>query len=122
LRGAIRSVFEAATNSTWSIFDDQTLHFREDPNVARGLIPGGIFFDAQAQQWRVRLMTGISGIGDNNYPSGPLYAAWVPRYLRRDSSRAKVSLRGLKHGQICFAVISEEEYRDRQGRIRFTFW
>ncbi len=122
LRGAVRSVYEAVTNSTWSIFEDQTLHFREDPNVARGLIPGGVFFDAKEQEWCVRLMTGTSSTGRNDYPDGPLYAAWVPRYTHPNSERPPVDLIGLEHGSLCFALISKEDYRDRRGRVRFTYW
>lgn len=80
LRGSIRSVFEAATNSTFGAFTfkDEPLFYRQPPEVALGLVPARIERDENSESgYKLRLLTGSQNLalGSKN-----LYAAWIPSY------------------------------------------
>lgn len=109
LRGAIRSVFEAATNSTWGIFTDQTLSFRAAAHDARGMIPGCIDYDVEQKCWVVVLMTGGSQIGRDGIPEGLPYAATLPQYYRGRKADRNVPLNGIRHGQLCYAALQRTQ-------------
>lgn len=82
LRGAIRSVFEAATNSSFGVFNlaDQPLFYRKPPEAALGLVPARVEVDEHGKP-RLHLLPGMLGI---QIPSKNLYAAWIPRYRNTD--------------------------------------
>lgn len=80
LRGPIRSVFEAATNSTFGAFTfkDDPLFYRQPPEVALGLVPARVEQDENSESGcKLRLLTGSQNLelGSKN-----LYAAWIPSY------------------------------------------
>ncbi len=80
LRGSIRSVFEAATNSTFGAFTfkDEPLFYRQPPEVALGLVPARVERDENSESgYRLRLLTGSY---DLQLGSKNLYAAWIPSY------------------------------------------
>lgn len=126
LRGSIRSVFEAATNSTWSIFSDKQLSYRENSDFARGLIPGRLAYDSATNIWSVVLLPGKSAIDfdasedrSRYYPlNSPLtgngdpflYAAWLPQGLAST----------FEHGQVCYAVLSENPHHRHFRYFRVT--
>lgn len=100
LRGSIRSVFEAATNSTWSIFSDKQLSYRAVGDIL-GLIPARLSYDPtkpENERWRATLLPGTSSVDFSNgcRPSGKMYAAWV-HFDKLD---------GYSHGQVCFAALT----------------
>jgi CRISPR-associated protein (TIGR03986 family) len=115
LRGAVRSVFEAVTNSTWAVFADQQLSFRETASGARGLIPAVIMWHDTKKEWSVRLMPGTSVVGSNGEPQkgDPVYAAWVPSYKGRQTD-----LQGWRHGSVCAAVLAPKLHNNPT----FNYW
>lgn len=80
VRGMLRSAYEAVTNSRFGRFSREQhgnrLAFRMDAREGLRLIP------ARIEQVQIRLLTGTSGVGNDGKPSGPMYAAWLPRYDR----------------------------------------
>ncbi len=129
LRGAIRSVFESVTNSCWTVFNDQTMSYRLIPNDALGLVPGLLHYEVEKQKWALTLLNGRSIIDtQNNFKPKlrpdegripEMYAAWLPMYY--DQPHRNINLRGLQHGDYCFAVLSRQEYHDRRGNLRFYY-
>lgn len=94
LRGVIRSVFEAATNSCWSALPDQTLSYREITSNANKLLPARLEYDVANSQWSIVPLKGGEG--------GLLPTAQVPF--------AVVDEAGYEHGQVCFAIM-------RRGKV-----
>lgn len=78
VRGMLRAAYEAATNSRFGRFPHEQhgdrLAFRMDARDGLRLIP------ARVENGEIRLLTGTSGVGSDGKPSGPMYAAWLPRY------------------------------------------
>ncbi len=122
LRGAIRSVFEAVTNSRLGVFDGETpLTYRMSPGSALGLVPGRVEKDSQGN-WTLRLLTGHKKIRDRE-----TYAAWIPRYpngniLKKSDTRkhrhyvSKNTRTAIpkdcgKDGEPCFAAVSQVRNR-----------
>lgn len=89
LRGSIRSIFEAATNSRWAVFSDQHLSYREITSNANKLVPGRMEYDAERKQWQVIQLKGEKG--------SLISAAQVPFSVLEES--------GFEHGQVCFAIM-----------------
>ncbi len=130
LRGALRSLFEAVTNSCLLAFDDEArLSYHLDTRRARALVPALV--EKDGDEWKLRLLTGTTRLSYDQLPSGPQYAAWVPRYfgqlIRRSQNapgptsyggRNNISLNGLKHKDPCWAVL--KKYRHPQRG--FEFW
>ncbi|HEU4884216.1 MAG TPA: TIGR03986 family CRISPR-associated RAMP protein, partial [Longimicrobium sp.] len=115
LRGVVRSVFEAATNSCWEHVADRRLSRRLVPNDARLLVPARLTGSPGA--WKVELLTGESGYRENG-PSGALYAGWVLQHRSSANGRRSVRLPpGLKHGEPCHARMVKHNI---PGRV--TFW
>lgn len=76
IKGALRSAYEAVTNSRfgiWSRANRQRLGYRMEAREGLGLVP------ARVENGRVALYLGTSSVGQNG-PAGPMYAAWLPRY------------------------------------------
>ncbi len=89
LRGAVRSVFEAVTNSRWGVFSDQTMSYREEAGNANRLIPGFLMYHDELDSWYVQLLLGEGGKQN--------FAAKVPLHILQES--------GYKHGAVCIAVM-----------------
>lgn len=129
LRGPIRSVFEAATGSCFSVFrGDRRLSYHLPPRQALQLVPGRVVRTDAG--WQLELLSGTMTPAPGHKPSGPQYAAWVRAYdpMRRSrnlnggnspySRRKKIDLQGWEHGDACRAVI--ELVHHPSGR--FSFW
>lgn len=94
LRGMVRSVFEAVTNSCLAVFDPAPLSYRLPPDQALWLVPARV--ERDGERWRLRLLTGttplqIEAPGSRN-PQGMLYAAWTASYWPLQPSK---TLRGV---------------------------
>ncbi|MEZ4737469.1 MAG: TIGR03986 family CRISPR-associated RAMP protein [Caldilineaceae bacterium] len=135
LRGMVRSVFEAATNSCFGVFDGGRLSWRPQGEAVK-LLPAyvdeEIAEDVEGKKTKtlfLKLLPGTTaGIGDP--PKGqPLRAAWVHRYWPIDPSKTltkdarsykawyhdeiknqQVALNGLEHGAQCYALLTKEEH------------
>ena len=130
LRGAIRSVFEAATNSCFSVFAGyKRLSYHLRPEEALKLVPARVVREDDG--WYLELLTGTTPLAVGQKPQGPQYAAWVhayrPLWASRTIKRAPntpyaqrrhLSLAGWEHGQPCQAIIEEIEHPLRH----FHFW
>lgn len=129
LRGAIRSVFEAATNSSFGVFNlaDQPLFYRKPPEAALGLVPARVEVDEHGKP-RLHLLPGMLNI---RIPSENLYAAWVPqhpnyreKYIRGQLRRNKHDLRDdeivpipkeCRNGELCWAAVRETDKNRDKG-------
>jgi CRISPR-associated protein (TIGR03986 family) len=142
LKGMLRSVFEAATNSCFSVFEgEKRLSNHFNPRDAKKLVPGRLEED-ESGKWRLRLLPGATRYNPNG-PGGNdcLYAAWIKIYepMRESATerqnpntpyakRANIVLsKGIKHGDRCFAVLNMMVHpakRNKYGKIsgKFYFW
>jgi CRISPR-associated protein (TIGR03986 family) len=130
LRGSIRSVFEAATNSCFSVFGgNKRLSYHLPPPEALKLVPARAVKDGD--QWYLELLTGTTPLAAGQRPQGAQYAAWVQAYRPLQASRtlrsapgtpyarrSPISLAGWQHNQPCQAIVEEVEH----PRARFSFW
>lgn len=83
LRGSIRSVFEAATNSTFGAFTfkDEPLFYRQPPEVALGLVPARVEQDENSESgYKLRLLSNECSITIGQRNPVTFYGAWLPRY------------------------------------------
>lgn len=134
VRGAIRSVFEAVTNSCFAHFaGHKRLSYHLPPGDALRLIPARVHQVKEGAQtrWELDLMPGKTPISPNYRPSGAQYAAWVhlyqplwasqtvPRAPNTDyAGRRKLLLGELKHKDEAWAVVQKVAHPLR----RFEFW
>ncbi len=138
LRGMVRSVFEAVTNSCMAIFEGARLSYHLEPRLALQLVPARV--ERNGDEWRLRLLTGTTPLSVGRPPQGTQYAAWIHRYwplkpsgtLRQDppqndrirqfqqrTARGKeVGLQDLKHGQECYALLKLVQH----PHPRIQFW
>ncbi len=119
VRGMLRTAYEAVTNSRFGRFSrDQhgdRLAFRMDARDGLRLIP------ARVQNGQIRLLTGTSQVGNDGRPTGPMYAAWLPRYRNgRPDSNAVTYADGTlpQHGDEVVCRVEQESHRSN----RFSFW
>lgn len=142
LRGMLRSVFEAATNSCFSVFEgEKRLSYHLPAKESKKLVPGRIEKDEDGN-WYLRPLPGTTHYKQN----GPdrkecLYAAWIKMYSPLNSSQTEkqnpaspytnrriIDLpKELKHGDKCYALLEKIEHPSRknsQGKSfgRFYFW
>lgn len=138
LRGPIRAVFEAATNSCFAVFAaHQRLSQHFDPRKAPELVPARVEKDGSA--WKLRLLTGTTALQVGRPPNGHQYAAWLHAYWpmqpsgtlrqqppanprvgefqKRRRKGSEVHQGGLQHGDGCYALL--EEVQHPFPRIRF---
>jgi CRISPR-associated protein (TIGR03986 family) len=87
VRGAIRSVFESVTNSSWAVFNDQTMSYREAASHANKLLPAIVLYNPENDKWGVELLHG----------HGVYKFAKIPLNLLEES--------GFNHGQIATATL-----------------
>lgn len=130
LRGAVRSIFEAATNSCFAHFaGNKRLSYHLLPELALRLIPARV--RNVNDRWELELLPGTTPVTPNQRPSGPQYAAWVHTYdpLWRSKTvdqapgtpyamRKKLSLAGYQHGDECQAIVEPMKH----PRRNFEFW
>lgn len=131
LRGMLRSMFEAATNSCFSVFTGhRRLSYHLPPHEALKLVPARVIRDNG--KWYLDILNGTTPVVVGSKPSKTQYAAWVMQYTPlwrsrtcdrapRDDDYCKrtlVSLGGLNHKDECQAVIEEIEHPIRH----FKFW
>ncbi len=95
LRGMVRSVFEAVTNSCFSTLSgeempgDKRLSYHLPPGEALKLVPGRV--RKVDNQWMLELLPGTTPVVPGQRPSDHQYAAWVQFYrpLQRSKTKAK---------------------------------
>lgn len=131
LRGPIRSVFEAVTNSCFANFaGDKRLSYHLPPGDALRLVPARVR-KVSDDRWELDLLPGTTPVNPDQRPSGPQYAAWVHTYRPLWASRTtaqvpnspyaarqKLSLVGWKHKAECWALVEKVQHPLR----RFEFW
>lgn len=131
IRGAIRSIVEAATNSCFAHFaGNKRLSYHLPPGDALKLVPARVR-KVDEGRWELDLLAGTTQIVPNQKPAGTQYAAWVPVYRPMWASqtvvqspnspyaaRKKLSLTGWKHGDPCRALVEEIQHPQRG----FSFW
>ncbi|WJQ13225.1 TIGR03986 family CRISPR-associated RAMP protein [Geobacillus stearothermophilus] len=132
LRGMIRSVFEAVTNSTYQILNENDenvpLFYRGDPNkMAANLIPARII-KTEEGGLAAELMTGYVSKQDIKQNRKIHYAAWILRYKDKwrgngssDYHRRKVVHvpKDISHGDEVYAILSDEPIQHQRS---FRFW
>jgi CRISPR-associated protein (TIGR03986 family) len=102
LRGMIRSIYEAVTNSCFAIFDDQKCTRRMDSNEAGKLIPARLTLNEG--KWTARLYKGRTLTGFPNLQA----AAWIKRYDHLDEKQVRrpiIDLGTITHGSLAWAVM-----------------
>lgn len=131
LRGPIRSIFEAVTNSCFANFGgDKRLSYHLPPGDALRLVPARVRKVSDGR-WELDLLPGTTPVNPDQRPSGPQYAAWVHIYKPLWASqtaakvpsspyaaRQKLSLAGWEHGTPCQAIVESVQHPLR----RFEFW
>ncbi len=128
LRGMVRNLLEAASNSCVSQLADSKLSHRLDPKVALSLVPARLEQNSGGG-WQLRLLTGTSSLRIGEPPGDLQYAAWLMRYrpIRESfstkgntpySRRSIVNLNGFHHGSRCWALLE----RLQHPRGNFHFW
>ncbi|HLL85274.1 MAG TPA: RAMP superfamily CRISPR-associated protein, partial [Longimicrobium sp.] len=120
LRGVVRSVFEAVTNSCWEHVADRRLSHRITARDAQPLVPARLF--RHRDSWRAELLTGTTGFRPDG-PKGnePLYAAWVLAHRPHAHGRTRPHLPGwLKHGTEAWARIRKQPYQKIDRRTETT--
>ncbi|MFQ5630941.1 MAG: TIGR03986 family CRISPR-associated RAMP protein [bacterium] len=140
LRGMIRTVFEAATNSCMAVFEGRRLSRRLKADVGAKLIPARVHNEGTS--WRLELLTGTLDGPYDKTEKGEInqFAAWLLRYwpveesktLREDPQRPNqqqlerihafrdrtakartarcVDVGDLKHGSECYALLQKLEH------------
>lgn len=115
LRGMLRSIFEAATNSCYAHFDyDRRLSYHLAAEEALKLVPARVDQDSQGRL-RLHLLPGTARLSIGKRPE-KLYAGRVERYEALVSGRSKfaktksevifkpVDIGKLQHGDNCYAL------------------
>lgn len=82
LRGLIRALFEALTNSCYVAFDESILSKHFESRRSPWLVPARLEYTDE--KWRLRLLTGTTDLQieskDKKSPVGLQYAAWCASY------------------------------------------
>ncbi len=131
LRGMVRSVFEAVTNSCVAWLTDARLSYHLDAADATKLVPARVEIDNDGNL-SLRLLTGTTPLNPGERPgkNQPQYAAWILRYLpplrisqnipggTPYGKRRIVNLNGYAHRSQCWALLKLYEH-PRRG---FKFW
>jgi CRISPR-associated protein (TIGR03986 family) len=139
LRGMIRSVFEAVTNSCFAVLANKKLSKHIASGDANKLVPARV--EEVDGRFMLRLLPGTNQADPNGLPPGaPQYAAWIKLYppmrgspterANPNSLYAQRSLlalpRGIEHGSACTAIVERMQHPPRPIRERtvgqFDFW
>lgn len=138
LRGMVRNVFEAVTNSCMTIFEGARQSYHLDSSLAPQLVPARV--EKDGDRWLLRLLTGTTQFNIGATPQGPQYAAWIHRYwpmrpsgtlrqdlpqndrIRRFQQRTaqgnEVRVHDLRHGEECYALLKLMQH----PHPRIQFW
>lgn len=120
LRGMVRSVFEASTNSCFAHFHgEKRLSYRLDASLAPRLVPGRAVKNKETGTWELEIFPGSLQFEPGESPRG-ICAAGVKRYCAiseegkiddtEEERRKIVQLNGLKHGDACYALVERPKY------------
>ncbi len=136
LRGMLRSVFEAVTNSCYLTLTDKKLSMHVLPGEAIRLIPARV--EKDGDKLCLRLLPGTNRLDPRGISgSKPQYAAWIRLYdpLRPSATskhnpgtdyakRSSLSLpKGMKHGDPCTAIIQLMRHPPKiRQKGEFDFW
>ncbi|KAA0224693.1 TIGR03986 family CRISPR-associated RAMP protein [candidate division KSB1 bacterium] len=115
LRGMVRNIFEAATNSCFASFDyGQRLSYRLAPSEALKLVPARVLAPRnKGEVWRLQLMLGSATLTIGENPRRGPYAATVRQYPRAPQAgkgevpsahHEIVDINDYKHGSECYAL------------------
>ena len=119
LRGMLRSVFEAATNSCMGVFDENAHYsFRYESEEARRLIPSRI------ENGKVKLLTGTVELPTkkNMFPDS-IYGAWVPSYKGMDVNlRTDAETRSILENKDKRTAYWAEMSRETHPKPYFQYW
>lgn len=123
LRGMVRTIFEAVTNSCFTSISDQPLSYRLEPGKAGYLVPARI--EEKNNTWGLRLLTGTASLSTAQKP-GTLYPASIRLYnALKPSGRGiqakpqplvdltplgKVGHPSEQHGKECWAVLLKMKF------------
>ncbi|MBL8152955.1 MAG: TIGR03986 family CRISPR-associated RAMP protein [Anaerolineae bacterium] len=139
LRGPIRSVFEAATNSAFGAFSftDEHLFYRLPADSALGLVPARVEADESSESgFGLRFLTGSAELQPTRR-SKTLYAAWIPRHpnpqilQKKDQRKHRHLLRqnqlvvipkDCEDGQSCYAAIFNTRTLSPNDQQGFPHW
>jgi CRISPR-associated protein (TIGR03986 family) len=119
LRGVVRSVFEAVTNSCWEHVHDSRLSRRIETRDAASLVPGRLHRMPDGT-WQVQLFTGTIGQVRAGGPgrANPQYAAWVLRYKQNVRGRERVEVQeGIDYGTLCRARIRKISREENGNKV-----
>ncbi len=86
LRGMIRSIFEAVTNSAFSNLNGDRLSYRLPPDEMRKLVPGRLEKQEDGS-WRLRLLPGVAYFEPENPQKKGLYGSPAAFYKPLERSR-----------------------------------
>lgn len=140
LRGMIRSMFEAITNSCFTVLSDKKLSKHVASGNANRLVPARV--EKVNGEFMLRLLPGTNQANPAGLPRGaPQYAAWIKLYspmrgnltamANPDSPYAERSMlslpSGMRHGSPCAVIVDRMNHpprRTRSGRMfgQFSFW
>jgi len=116
LRGMVRSVFEAVTNSCLVAFDKDALSYHLESSRSPWLVPARV--ERDGENWQLRLLTGTTPLQiespDKKNPEGMQYAAWIASYWPLRPSKTLQGI-GPKKRQL-----SGKQIADRQSFIERT--
>lgn len=142
IRGTMRSIFEAATNSCFSLLTDKKLSYHYNPGETPWLVPARV--EDHNGKFHLRLLPGASNLQIipshqeqiKKGPQGEQYAAWLYRYWPIEPSGSltktdranqrtrsfqntrrkgnEIDLKGLLHGTEVFALIEKRQHAHPQ--------
>ncbi len=130
LRGMVRSVFEAVTNSCFEVFDTHALSYRLPSNQSPLLVPTRV--ERHGEKWQLRLLTGTTPLQIGKPPKGVQYAAWYASYwplkpsktlqdghslFIKRTRRQAYNPDGVAHGEECYALL--QLFQHPHPRIQF---
>lgn len=130
LRGMLRGVFEAVTNSCYAHFDyGRRLSYHLPATESLKLVPARVeqlghsddvatesIQNDEMPLWQLRLLPGTARLTVGDRPRDMLYAARMEQYEairpagRRPQPAHKIDLGGLSHGDICFALVERRKF------------
>ena len=121
IRGMIRSVFEAATNSCMCHVEDQLLDHRVIPDTGfvSSVTPGRIILDQNENKLKFEILPGDYTTNKSEEKDKLQKVALIRVYDDDESKQAKISRAGIKelvHGNFCKAVIPQKpgKFKDFQ--------
>ena len=145
LRGMIRSVYEAATNSCFGVFEhDRVLSYHFEHNKSKILVPARVE-RIENDSFRLQLLTGSTGYIEKGPSEDDLaYAAWVKLYkkpIRKSKTDERYPTSNYSNRQVvpltyghkthCYGLLEPMEHPPNkklfnesinQKKFAFKFW